>query len=385
MGTCTALVAVYLLVLAGAALFYRADGRPRRASSRLAIVIPAHNEAGVIRRCVESLQAQTFDRGLYEIVVIADNCTDDTAAVAASAGATVLLRDVPDARGKGRALQWAFERVLAGESAPDAVIVVDADSFADPAFVASLAGRLEAGATCVQGESLLSNEGPPAAALRAAAFLLINRTRPAGRTALKLPGLLAGNGMLFGRELLREHPWSAFSSTEDVEYGVDLRLAGINPVFAGGAVLWSLPAPNPAAASQQQLRWEGGKLHVARTRIPALVVRAIRDRRPSLLDMAWELAIPPLGYLAGAAALVAIVGGLLADEGLLSLWALLPSLIALASIALFVLVGLRAARAPSWAYRALLLAPLFVVRKILRSHAVFRFRPDSWVRTERPD
>lgn len=382
-GGVLAVFGLYLLALAVAALFYR-DTLARGTSSRLTVVIPAHDESGVIRRCVESLQKQTYPAALFEVVVVADNCTDDTAAAAAAAGADVLIRDEPAARGKGHALQWAFERVLTKELQPDAVVVVDADSVADPDFLASLGARLEAGAEAVQGESLLSEDGTSAAAMRAAAFLLINRARPAGRAVLGLPCGLAGNGMLFRRELLVAQPWSAFSSTEDVEYGIKLRLAGINPVYGGGSILRSLPPPNPRAAAQQQLRWEGGKLHVARTQIPTLIGRAIRERRPTLLDAAWELATPPLGYLAGGAATAAVAGGVLASAGLMPLWALTPSLVALGSIPLFVLVGLRAAHAPASAYRSLVRAPLFVAAKILRSHNLLRFRADSWVRTERP-
>jgi cellulose synthase/poly-beta-1,6-N-acetylglucosamine synthase-like glycosyltransferase len=387
-GAIVAFFATYLLVLALAAFFYTraasSSGSVKRVAERLVVLVPAANEAELIARCVRSLANQTYARERYEIVVIADNCTDETANVAASAGAEVLVRDEPEARGKGRALRWAIDRLLASSPAPDVIVVVDADSVADERFLAELVARFEAGADAVQGESLLSGDGSSLSTLRAAAFLLVNRVRPAGRAVLHLPANLAGNGWLLSRDVLQSHPWGAFTSAEDVEYSTELRLAGIRPVFGGGAILHSPTAPNAEAAAQQQLRWEGGKLHVARTRIPKLIGAAVRRRDPSLLDAALEVAVPPLGVIFAAAALGTFVGALLLSQDLVAAWALVPWLVALAATPLFVLIGLRAGRAPASAYRALAGAPVFLCRKLLQTRRVLTFRSDSWVRTERP-
>lgn len=381
-GAVVGLVALYQLALAVAAFFYRRDrpqGSPLR---RLVVLVPAHDEEALIGRCVRSLAEQTYRRELYEVVVVADNCTDDTAAVAKAAGATVLVRDEPEARGKGHAVRWALERVLT-EDSPDAVVVVDADSFAMPEFLARLVTVFERGASAVQGESLLEEDGSRAAALRAAAFLLVNRTRPSGRAVLGLPCHLAGNGMLFARELLQAQPWDAFTSAEDVEYWIKLRRAGVAPVFAGGATLRSPAAPTSEAAAVQQLRWEGGKLHVARSQVPQLLFGALRLRRASLLDTALELAVPPLGLLTAVAAAGTIASSVLFATDVLPLWPAIPWFVALAAIPLYVIVGLRAAHAPSSAYRALAAAPALVARKLMRVHRLFTFRADTWVRTER--
>jgi len=61
----------------------------------------------------------------------------------------------------------------------------------------------------------------------------------------------------------------------------------------------------------------------------------------------------------------------------------IPGAVALAAIPVYVVVGLVAAKAPRAAYVALAHAPAFVARKALRAHRLLRFRPDSWVRTER--
>jgi 1,2-diacylglycerol 3-beta-glucosyltransferase len=375
---------LYLLTLSIGAFFYSGYLDPLMPpSTGVVVLVPAHDEAALIARCVRSLRAQTYPSELYEVVVVADNCTDETAAIAAGAGAQVMVRDEPDARGKGRALRWAIDRILAQQPAPDAVAVVDADSVADADFLVKLVQPFEAGAAAVQGESLLSDDGSTGAALRVAAFLLINRVRPAGRAVFHLPCTLAGNGMLFAGELLLAKPWEAFTSAEDLEYSLELRMAGVGIAFAGGAILVSPPAPTPQAAAQQQLRWEGGKARLARTWIPRLIAGALRERRPSLLGTALELAVPPLGFLAAGVLAGTAVGASLVLAGLLSTWALAPWLLALAAIPVVVLVGLRAGGAPPSGYQAMARAPLFILAEALRFRRVLGFLGDTWVRTDR--
>jgi hypothetical protein len=383
LGVLVAMFATYGLVLAVSAFFLRIPPTSAKPRTRLTILIPAHNEAALIERCIGSLQKQTYPEELYNIAVVADNCTDATADIAASNGATVLVRDEPDTPGKGQALRWALDRILAETSAPDAVVVVDADSIANPDFLARLAGPFESGAQAVQGESLLMDGGSPGGALRSAAFLLVNRVRPAGRSVLGVSSHLAGNGMLFGRELLTHHPWNAFTSTEDLEYGLALRRAGASITFARGAILYSPAAPTAEAARHQQLRWEGGKFHLARTHVPGLVAGAFKERRPSLLGEAFELVDPPLGLLAAAAIAGSAAGAVLVSVGGAPGWTLLPWLAADTAIPLYVVVGLRAAEAPRSAYRSLVGAPLLIIGKITGVRRLLGFRGDTWVRTER--
>jgi cellulose synthase/poly-beta-1,6-N-acetylglucosamine synthase-like glycosyltransferase len=383
LGSVFASFGLYQLLLASAAFRYRPPRAAGAPTKRVTVLVPAHDEEALIRRCVESLNAQAYPRELFEVVVIADNCTDDTAEVARKAGASVLVRNEPGARGKGHALRWAIDRLLAREWPPDAIAVVDADSVADPAFLQALVRPLEEGAPAAQGESLLFDEGSPGAAFRAGAFLLVNRVRPAGRAVLGLPCNLQGNGMLFSTDLLRAHPWEAFSATEDLEYSINLLVAGVEPRFVGGAVVQSPSAPSDEAATHQQLRWEGGKLHVARTRLGRVLAAAIRRRDAKLLEVAFDLAVPPLGLLTALAATGTVLTGIGIAVDFLPWWPIVPWAVALAAIPLYVLTGFRAAKAPPAVYRSLARAPLFVLKKLGAIPRLARFRPDSWVRTER--
>ncbi len=384
-GAIVGAASLYLLGLALAAL------RPPRAAplggghSRLAVIVPAHNEAELLPRCLASLRAQDYPPDRFEVLVVADNCTDSTAAVARDGGARVLVRDQPDLRGKGRALRWAMDSLLSSANPPDAVVVVDADSVADTALLRSLEGAMLAGAEAVQAEYLALGEASSGATLRQASFLLFHRTRFAGRAALGMACSLVGNGMLFTRSLLERMPWNAFTGAEDLEYSTELRLRGVRPVFTSAAGVAAPAAGFGRGAATQRMRWEGGRFHVARTRLPDLMTSAVRRRDWSLLDAAADLAVPPLGLLVMLALLGGAAGLALWVAGLTPLWVGIIWWAALLAIAGHVLIGLRAARAPASAYRALLQTPRFLVVKLGTYLRMSRgLRADRWERTERP-
>lgn len=383
-GGVVAVFGLYLVLLAVASFFYSQSVEGFSPRSRLVVLIPAHDEETLVGRTVRSLMAQSYPRELFQIAVIADNCTDATAAVAADAGADlVMVRNAPDARGKGYALRWAMDQLLGSDAPPDAIVSVDADTITDPDLLLALAERLEDGAQAVQADYRAFGDGSDSSELRKAAFLLFNRTQPAGRHVLGRSAWLVGNGWLLSTELLRRRPWSAFTSTEDREYSVDLLVDGVRIAFAGAAAVHAPTAPNRRAEKTQQLRWEGGWANLLRGRMLQLLAQAGRRRAPVLLWTAFDLAVPPLGLLAAGAYGGLLISALLALAGAWSGWLVVPWIVASASVPLYVLVGFIAGDAPRAAYRALLHAPLFVLRKPLALRRTLGFRGDTWVRTER--
>lgn len=385
-GCVVAAAGLYLLILALAAFAHRPSPLPRDPATRLAVLVPAHNESDLIERCLSSLAHQDYSIHQFDVIVIADNCTDDTPALARAAGARVLLRDAPEARGKGQALRWAMDLILDEPQPPDAFVVVDADSVADRHLLTALAGSLEQGAEAVQAEYLvLDDPTSPRVQLRAVAFLLFHRVRFAGRAALGLPCNLVGNGMLFSRPLMQRLPWNAFTGAEDLEYSLTLRLAGVRPVFAESALVRG-PVPDSRRSAQvQRERWEGGRMHVLRTALPRLLREIVFRGRVSLVDMALDLAVPPLGLLAAITSAGAVLALALWGVGLSPVWPAIPWLTAFVAVNGFVLAGLRAAHAPAWMYSRLGSAPVFVLHKILGTARVLRSRAtDQWIRTERP-
>lgn len=380
------LLALYLAVLSSASLFYKPREDATLPTHRLVVLIPAHNEAQLIGRCLASLQRQTYPADLYRLVVVADNCTDETTTRAKQSGAEVLERNEAWLPGKGRALRWAIDQVLARPNPPDAFVVVDADSVADAKMLTALAGELRAGHQVVQGAYLALPENQiTRPSLGALALLLVNYVRLAGRAVLGMPASLVGNGMLLSDELMRSLPWNAFSPAEDLEYTVTLRRAGVRPRFAGAARVSAPLAAVGSAARSQRRRWEGGRFHVIAHSLGPVLLQALRRGDWRLLDEALELLVPPLSLLV----LILAAGSALAAGLVLLLrlpaWIMIPWPAAALAVVLYLALGFVAVRAPISTYLALLGAPIHVLRKIALYAGLLRqFDAQSWVRTPRP-
>ena len=291
------LASAYLLLLAAAS---RRRPVPRAAacSVRFDVVIPAHDEESGIARTVRSILATDYPAALRRVIVVADNCTDATAARAEAAGATVLVRDDASRLGKGYALATAFQCSLAHGFA-DAVVVVDADSVVSPNLLRAFAARLETGAPAVQAAAEVLNAGDSwRTQLMALALALFNGVRSLGRQNLGLSCGLRGNGMCLATSTLRTHPYRAFSIVEDLEYGIALGRAGVRVQYAAEATVSSAMVSSSSAAATQRRRWELGRLKLARTLAASLLREAIRTRSVVLLDLCLDLMIVPLAYLA---------------------------------------------------------------------------------------
>ncbi|HEX6348728.1 MAG TPA: WecB/TagA/CpsF family glycosyltransferase [Candidatus Dormibacteraeota bacterium] len=386
LGAPVLLASAYLALVAVAALRKAPPGRPASPALRLAVVVPAHDEEALIESCVRSLLEQDYARERFGVFVVADNCGDSTAARAAAAGARVMVRTDPERRGKGQVLRWAFDQLLAGQDRPEALIVVDADSVVAPGFLRAVSDALASGAEVAQA-AYTGLAGPGAGAqLAAAAFLLFNVVRLAGRATLGWPANLVGNGMAFRAEVLDRVPWSAFTAVEDLEYSLRLRVAGVRPRYVPAArVSGPILVVGGGQEAGQRRRWEGGRFHIARRWLPRLAAE-IAGGRLDLLDAGADLAVPPLSVLAigliggTTAAALAVAGGVAAP---LSLAPWVASFVLLAA---FALVGLRAGGAPREAYVALIKAPGFVLAKAWLYAGLLLHRHDAaaWERAVRP-
>jgi 1,2-diacylglycerol 3-beta-glucosyltransferase len=276
--------------------------RPRHSArsvgSRFAFVVPAHNEASQIAATVSSLRAVDYPADTFEVVVVADNCTDDTAGLAAAAGAKVLSRQHASLKGKGYALEFAFAALVEADPRLDALVVVDADTLVDKDILQIFAGCIASGARAMQGHYGVSN---PLASWRtrliAVAMAMFHRLRSLGRERLGVSAGLRGNGMCFTTALLREHPHQAFGLVEDVEYGIALGRAGIRVVYADAARVYGEMVADAEGSRSQRQRWEGGRWALVKRDLLPLAGAALRCRNPLLGDLAMDLAVPPLSYL----------------------------------------------------------------------------------------
>jgi cellulose synthase/poly-beta-1,6-N-acetylglucosamine synthase-like glycosyltransferase len=261
----------------------------------LAIVVPAHNEAlgiaGALRTVVPQLVKS--DR----LIVIADNCSDDTAAVARAEGAEVIERTNLTLRGKGYALDVGIRHLA--EDPPQVVIVVDADCQVADGAIDLLARRCAATRRPVQALYLMRNPDGAAVKMRIAEFAWIvkNWVRPSGLYRLGLPCQLYGTGMAF--------PWSAIAAAElatghiveDLKLGIDLARAGSPPLFCPDALVTSYFPSSAEGAKSQRIRWEHGHIGVILSEAPSLLAQAIKSLNSDLFALALDLSVPPLALL----------------------------------------------------------------------------------------
>jgi 1,2-diacylglycerol 3-beta-glucosyltransferase len=191
-------------------------------STSFDVIVPAHNESVGIVATVASLRAMQYPASQFRILVVADNCTDDTAERASAAGATVLVRQHATEKGKGYALAHAYAASLADGFA-SAVVVVDADTSVTPNLLTAFSARFAAGASAVQAEYGVRNaQASWRTRLMVIALTLFHGVRSLGRERLRVSCGLRGNGMGFSVATIRRVPPRAFSIVEDVEYGVAL-------------------------------------------------------------------------------------------------------------------------------------------------------------------
>jgi len=380
---------LYLAFLAIAALTVRLrTDFSASALRRFVIVVPAHNEKIAIAKTVRSLMSIGYPRELYDVVVVADNCTDETAAIARSEGARVLERTDAVHRGKGYALRWCFDKVLQQQPAYDAVVVIDADTTVSGNYLTALNAAIGDGAQVMQTSDLV--EPCPGVwtteAIRLS-FVLYNYVRPLGRKALGFSAGLRGNGMCFASSALRTVPWHAYSKAEDLEYGLQMIIAGYPIRFVPEAVALATMPQQAANAESQRARWEGGRLAVIRRYTGPLLASAFTRASLSSIDAFIDLVTPAfvnMMAVSGLLALLMLAAALAGMSG--ASWFAAAWAVAVLSGIVHLGAGLAAARDRSLVL-TLMAVPRYVAWKVLLYFKLAGAkRSNEWVRTTRePD
>lgn len=357
----------------------RAAGRVP--ASRFAVLMPAHDEGRTIARFVAELRA-----GLpvdARLLVVADNCTDDTAQAARAAGAAVIERSDPQRRGKGYALAHGRDHLR--RDPPDCVIVLDADCRFEGGggAAADLAGAALASGRPVQARYLFEGGAtvPPMVQISNFALLVKNRVRQRGLARLGAPALLGGTGMAFPWPLFERAALATDDLVEDLALGLALAEAGFGARYRDDIVVVSAPSSERGTLAQRT-RWEHGFLATARRHALPLLGRGLRRSRPDLVWTALHLMTPPLALL------VALTGGVLLADGLLALLGATAAPAAsaallLALVALLVLTAWMRFGRGTLAGATLLKLPLYILWKLPLYAGFLRGRQRSWVRTER--
>lgn len=379
-----AIATIYLLGLAFAhcTLRERTPG-PSEPLNRFAILVPAHNEELLIATLCRSLLAVDYPREWFTIYVVADNCTDPTAEICRQEGVTVLVRHDPQNGGKGQALAWALQCIPLDQV--EAVFMVDADNYVDPAILRELNRLLNGGEQAIQCYNAVGNPDDSwFTRLLHVSRTIGNVLYHEAKYRLGLSSYLMGNGLCFKSELLRKKGWTAFSAGEDWEYYAQLVEDGIKIGFAAKAKVFHQESRSLNQATSQRLRWASGRFSIAKTLGLRLLIKGLRERNWLVLDAAFPLIFPnyslqinlTLGGLALAFALPTSAGEVVFVAGFLSL---------LAGQFLLFLAGVAIAGSPWKTLCAALYVPVFLVWKSVIDILCVTglYRGGKWVRTRR--
>jgi cellulose synthase/poly-beta-1,6-N-acetylglucosamine synthase-like glycosyltransferase len=376
----------YFHLVASVLRLRRFRSRPAEPGQRrFALLIPAHNEASVIGATVTNMLQLDYQCDRFDVIVVADNCDDDTSRLAREAGAICHERNIGPVGRKAFALSWLLDQLSLEKHQYDAIVVFDADSKPSADFLTIMSSNLQAGATVIQGQHIISN--PEASVFTRLADIdmrLNNRLRNQSRSNVGLSCRLMGDAMCFHRTILERFPWNAFSLVEDREYGIQLVRQGIHLHYAPEAKSFGQAARGWARAKSQRMRWSGGMMDLRRRYGPSLFNAGFRRRNLSALDQGFELILPPYSLMALTGITVLLLQ-LLFPSSASSRSIVMTLLIILAWI-LVPVFGLLFDRAPASLYPYIFLGPVYAAwRNWISLLAILRLDQLQWVRTKRSE
>jgi len=281
---------------------------------RIAVIIPAHNMARYVSRCIESIMACIYPLDRLDVYVTADHCTDRTAELAASAGAVVLERN-DEPRGKTYTLAWTIEVLKENGKTYDLYLIIDATARLEKEFLNGLVGRWADGAPIVIGHPIVDPENLQWFARCLGLTLAHRNLQNWARDVVGLSGFIGGRGMAYDRAFIERFGWTlalptaehgSSHPTEDWRHGVRVVEHGYKVGFAYGAKLYTPLRETIDAATEQGVRWERGRLINMASHGVALLRHGVSELNPLKIVAGLDAIQPPVAVLAGVAFLAAL-------------------------------------------------------------------------------
>lgn len=254
---------------------------------RFALVVAAHNEEKVIKHIIESFISMKYPRELYDIFVIADNCTDNTASIAREAGALVYERENKVEVGKGFAVRWMFDQIFELDTKYDAISVFDADNLVSKNFLCKMNDMLCNGHQVIQSYLDVKNPYDSLITLTlAVTYWATNRIFNQSRSNLNMWCTIGGTGFCVSTEVLQKIPWDATCLTEDLEYTVKLVLNDIKISWCSEAAVYDEKPLTFMQSWNQRKRWMQGHVDVFSRFFLQLFKKGLKERKLTALDLA---------------------------------------------------------------------------------------------------
>lgn len=299
---------IYYLLLSFFGLIKLKNKKDIKPEKSFALLVAAHNEEAVIKDIIHSLQRLEYPKELYEIFVIADNCSDNTALIARNNGAQVFERFNKEKRGKGYALEWMFDKIFKMDRHFDSVVIFDADNLVSKGFLTEMNKKLCEGYKVVQG--YLDSKNPEDNWITGSysiAFWTSDRMFQLSRSNIGLSCQLGGTGFCINTDTLKELGWGATCLTEDLEFTCKLVLNGCKVGWAHDAVIYDEKPLTLKQSWWQRKRWMQGFADVYSRYFFKLMKRAITKLDPVAFDCAIYSIQPLIVIAVGIASLVGFI------------------------------------------------------------------------------
>jgi cellulose synthase/poly-beta-1,6-N-acetylglucosamine synthase-like glycosyltransferase len=239
-----------------------------------------------------------------EIYVVADHCSDDTAACAQAAGVHVLTRH-EGPQGKTYALAWAFDALTEGGVIPDLYLIVDATVQVEAPFLAAIVERWRRGEDIVTCHPMVSPENQTWYGQCLGLMLIHRNLQNGARERLGLSAMLDGRGMAYSRAYIQRFGWRlalptglrTTHPTEDWRHGIRVVEQGYRVAFADGALVSTPLRDSLTKATKQGARWERGRMVNASTHALRLLLHGLRQRHLVKVCAALDAIQPPVAIL----------------------------------------------------------------------------------------
>ncbi len=259
---------------------------------KLAVLIPAHNERLYIERCIKSIKESYKNGDEVDIIVIADNCTDDTAERALSFGAKVLERNNLEKKGKGYALNYAFSQLRDY----DLYIIIDADTIISKSFLVDMIHGYKSGYEVMQGGYFVKNRVTSRNSLMNLALLIFHGVRPSAKEKLGLSVGIFGNGFALSKKVIEKVPYDTFSIVEDLEYHIKLIKNRIKVHYIEEAKVYADFPISKSGQKSQRARWEGGRIFLFKAYFKDLLKGLLKGELYLLEGLIELITIPLSNY-----------------------------------------------------------------------------------------
>ena len=248
-------------------------------NNRFMAIIPAHNEENVIGNLVESLKKQNYPKELYDIYVIADNCTDSTAEIARNLGAIVYERFDEEHKTKGYALNWFLKQKIEENAQYDAFCVFFSYNIVDVDFLKNMNKKLCQGEDVVQGYRDIKN---PTDSWVSAGYALfywtMNRFYHLARYNIGLSPLINGTGFMVRFDVIKPDGWDTKTLTEDIEFSLKRIIKGRRLGWARDAIVYDEQPVGFKQSWSQRARWTVGHIQCLKEYTKPLAV-AVKDKK----------------------------------------------------------------------------------------------------------